>query len=220
MDIEVYQISHQFVLSMDSACAHFSPFLNPAQAYVVFMSFIISFWVPVVMKALGASLSAYTFGHLWMYLWLCIMVFMGTSFSLIMTLGEAAGNLLQLIVMMLNYITSGLQPIELAPSFYHIGYGLPMFQCSQGSKHIVFGSFSSKILGRNIGVLFAWFFLLLGWGLYRARRRTNLIEAFKRKEQQKHEEGAKLAANGMTSEGIVIVDPADHEEGVGGKKEP
>ena len=43
------------------------------------------------------------------------------------------GSLLHLLFMMLNYISSsGILPLELAPKFFHIGLGLPMYQGATG----------------------------------------------------------------------------------------
>ena len=127
----------------------------------------LSFWPPVVLECLGAGLTARTFFALWAFYWLCMYTFGLVITALFRTLGPALGGLAHLLFLILNLISSGaISPVDLMPSFYRIGFGLPFHNAVAGSRTIMFGSYDH--IGRNVGVLFAW----IGLTLLMAARKT------------------------------------------------
>ncbi len=67
--------------------------------------------------------------------------------------------------------------IELQNGFYRVGYGLPLFHCFSGGRHLLFGSHSK--LNVDIAVLFAFYFaafiLTFATGIYRMKKQEALI---------------------------------------------
>ena len=79
------------------------------------------------------------------------------AFSLV--LGTLLGPVVSAMFYMFNLISStGTYATETMPSFFKIGYGLPMEQGVMVTRTIMFGSYNR--VGRNLGVLFAW---VVGW---------------------------------------------------------
>lgn len=120
----------------------------------------LAFWPCVVMRGLGTQLSAPRFCALWAFIWLSMTTFGLVIAMLLRVFGATLGNLLHLVFLILNLVSSGsIAPQELMPPFYQVGFALPFFNAVQGTRTIMFGSYDR--LGRNIGVQFAWIGLVL-----------------------------------------------------------
>jgi hypothetical protein len=59
-----------------------------------------------------------------------------------------------LIFWVITNVSTGFYTLELAPGFYHWGYGWPLRQIVHGSRALLFGTRSQ--LGLNFGILVAW----------------------------------------------------------------
>lgn len=119
------------------------------------------------------------FGSYWALLWLTMCVFVAV---VVFTnyLG-APGAPLLVIFMMLNIASSDvLVPLDLSPSFFQIGYALPMYNAVVASRTVMFCSYNK--LGQCVGVLIAWFFVTKIANNIVARRHDLIVTV--RKQQQ------------------------------------
>lgn len=98
-----------------------------------------------------------------LFLWLVELTFLFAGALIIHLFGPYA-NFVIPVFLFLNYTSSGgAVLLVVAPRFYRIGYGLPMFNAVQGARYIVLGS--GRRIGLNVGVLVAWLLtcMVLSW---------------------------------------------------------
>lgn len=104
-----------------------------------------------------------SFGHFmryWMFNWLGTMIYTTTIALFTINFGRFANtSLIFLLILMISGSTIQLT-IELSPSFYRYGYGLPLYHMVNGSRHLLFDSSTNFSL--HIGILliynvFLWF---------------------------------------------------------------
>ena len=126
-------------------------------AHQVLVTGFLSIWPPVIVTALGATISATTFCAWWAFLWLVMATLGFVIVTLLRTLGIKIGSALHSLFLLINFVTSpAVCAPEIAPSFLRVGRGLILYSAMQGSRNIVFGSYD--VLDRCIGIILAWAF--------------------------------------------------------------
>ncbi len=127
------------------------------------------------------------FIRFWLFNWLVAITFTVIIGLFVINLGALAQAALTLfLILNLSASTTNLA-IELQNRFYRIGYGLPLFHCFSGGRHLLFGSHTK--LNVDIAVLFAFYFAAVIFtiltGVIRMRKQEKLILEENRKKAQK-----------------------------------
>jgi hypothetical protein len=131
---------------------------------------------------------AVPFIRFWLFNWLAALTFTVIIGLFIMSFGALAQIALTLfLIINLSASTTNLA-IELQNRFYRVGYGLPLYHCFNGGRHLLFGSYTS--LNVDIGVLFAYYFgfviLTVSAGVYQMRKQQEQIIENNRKKLAKN----------------------------------
>ena len=117
------------------------------------------------------------FIRFWLFNWLATITFTVIISLFILNLGAIAQVALTLFLITNLASSTSNVAIELQNRFYRVGYGLPLFHCFSGGRHLLFGSHTR--LNVDIAVLFAYYFfaviLLLSTGVYRMRKQQASI---------------------------------------------
>jgi len=127
------------------------------------------------------------FIRFWLFNWLVAITFTVIIGLFVINLGALAQAALTLfLILNLSASTTNLA-IELQNRFYRIGYGLPLFHCFSGGRHLLFGSHTK--LNVDIAVLFAFYFAAVIFtiltGVIRMRKQEKQILEENRKKAQK-----------------------------------
>jgi ABC-type polysaccharide/polyol phosphate export permease len=120
----------------------------------------------------------------WMFNWLSAMVFGIIVAVFTVNLGLFGNFFLTIFIILLLATATFQVTIELSPSFYLYGYGLPLYHIINGSRHLLFNSYSYFAL--DVGVLLAYFGVLWMLGVITS------IYWMKRQERKIIEEKQKL----------------------------
>ena len=138
-----------------------------------------------------------SFGHFlryWMFNWLAAMIYTTTIALFTINFGRFANTcLVVLLILMISGSTIQLS-IELSPSFYRYGYGLPLYHIINGSRHLLFHSSTNFPL--HIGVLliynaFLWAGVILTSMVRHADFTLKKASCFLLIQRQKTSEGIK-----------------------------
>jgi ABC-type polysaccharide/polyol phosphate export permease len=140
-----------------------------------FQGFIISLIYSLIVLWFFGIHSGSIFMRYWMFNWLASLVF-GLIIAIITVNFGILGNFFLTIFVILMLGTATIQiTLELSPSFYRCGYGLPLYHILNGSRHLLFNSYSD--FGLDVGILLIYFGVL--WIL------TIITSAFWMKRQEK-----------------------------------
>lgn len=127
------------------------------------------------------------FIRFWLFNWLVAITFTVIIGLFVINLGALAQAALTLFLILNLSASSTNLAIELQNRFYRIGYGLPLFHCFSGGRHLLFGSHTK--LNVDIAVLFAFYFAAVIFtiltGVIRMRKQEKLILEENRKKAQK-----------------------------------
>jgi hypothetical protein len=117
------------------------------------------------------------FIRFWLFNWLAAITFTVIIGLFVMNLGAIAQLALTLFLITNLASSSTNLANELQNRFYRVGYGLPLYHCFSGGRHLLFGSHTR--LNVDIAVLFAYYFaaviLLISTGVYRMRKQQASI---------------------------------------------
>jgi hypothetical protein len=117
------------------------------------------------------------FIRFWLFNWLATITFTVIIALFTINLGALAQVALTLfLIINLSAATTNVA-IELQNRFYRVGFGLPLYHCFNGGRHLLFGSYTN--LNVDIGVLFAYYFgviiLTISTGVYRMHKQQKEI---------------------------------------------
>ena len=154
----------------------------------LFNGLIVSLIYSLVVLWFADFTRAVPFIRFWLFNWLAAITFSIIIALFITNLGPLAQMALVLFLITNLAASSSNLAIELQNPFYRIGYGLPLFHCFSGGRHLLFGSHTR--LNVDIAVLFAYYFaaliLILITGIYRMRKQqAAVIEESRKKALQK-----------------------------------
>ena len=121
----------------------------------LFQAFIISLIYSLIVLWFFGINSGSLFMRYWMFNWLSIMVFGMIVVLFTINLGVLGNSLLTIFVVLLLASATFQLVLELSPTFYRYGYGLPLYHIVNGARHLLFNSYSN--FGLTIGVLVAYF---------------------------------------------------------------
>ena len=121
----------------------------------LFQGLIISLIYSLIVLWFFGINSGSLFMRYWMFNWLSIMVFGMIVVLFTINLGVLGNSLLTIFVILLLASATFQLVLELSPTFYRYGYGLPLYHIVNGARHLLFNSYSN--FGLNIGVLVAYF---------------------------------------------------------------
>lgn len=128
--------------------------------HILLGSFLLSFAPAISMIWYGFKMSGNQFFSFWAMLWIGMCSFGSYIMTNYHLFGFSFGGVVNILIFALNTTSNTASlPIELLPTFFRIGYGLPAAQFVIGSRYILFGSDRPGFL-RGIGVLFAWIFVV------------------------------------------------------------
>lgn len=148
-----------------------------------FHAFIISLIYSLIVLWFFGINSGSLFMRYWMFNWLSALVF-GIIVAIFTVNLGLLGNFFLTVFVILMLATATLQiTIELSPSFYRYGYGLPLYHIVNGSRHLLFNSYSD--FGLDVGVLLTYFgvlFIFAGvTSIYRMKKQEQKIAKKKEK---------------------------------------
>ena len=163
----------------------------------LFNGLIISLIYSLVVLWFADFTRAVPFIRFWLFNWLCAITFTVIIALFVTNLGPLAQMALTLFLIINLASSSSNLAIELQNRFYRIGYGLPLFHCFSGGRHLLFGSYTR--LNVDIAVLFAYCFaaliLILITGIYRMRKQEALVIKKNREEALKKMAPARVMNN-------------------------
>ena len=144
----------------------------------IFNGLIVSLIYSLTILWFSSFHQAVPFIRFWLFNWLCTITFIAIIALFTINLGALAQVALTLfLITNLSAATTNVA-IELQNRFYRVGYGLPLYHCFNGGRHLLFGSYTK--LNVDIGVLFAYYFgattLAIITGVYRMYRQQQQIQ--------------------------------------------
>lgn len=153
----------------------------------LFNALIVSLIYSLIVLWFADFTQAVPFIRYWLFNWLAAITFTIIIALFVTNFGPLAQMALILFLIINLASSSSNVTIELQNRFYRIGYGLPLFHCFSGGRHLLFGSHTR--FNVDIAVLFAYYFvamiLILITGIYRMRKQQALIIAKNREEALK-----------------------------------
>lgn len=127
------------------------------------------------------------FIRFWLFNWLAAITFTVIIVLFVINLGALAQVALTLFLITNLSASTTNVAIELQNRFYRVGYGLPLYHCFSGGRHLLFGSYTNLKL--DIGVLFAYYFVAVALTILtavsRMRKQERLILEKNRKQYLK-----------------------------------
>ncbi|CAF3728920.1 unnamed protein product [Adineta steineri] len=127
------------------------------------------------------------FIRFWLFNWLVAITFTIIIGLFVINLGVLAQMGLTLFLIVNLAASTNNIAIQLQNRFYRVGYGLPLYHCFNGGRHLLFGSYTK--LNEDIGILFAYYFgtmiFTIGTGVYRMHKQEKQILEQNRKNALK-----------------------------------